>query len=131
MSTGQISRLAHRSSRVVVDAERGDSLGIYYTITDDHRVVPASRQEWEKQTEDIDARRVGYDEVVLPSGHKAKVSTVFIGINVGTQNRDVFETKVFGGPYDQKVQRYATWAEAERGHQVTVNRLKNGYSPYA
>lgn len=56
------------------------------------------------------------------------VSTVFLGINHSFLANPpiLFETLSFGPPpmLKSKVRRrYATWAEAERGHREIVNRL--------
>ena len=56
------------------------------------------------------------------------VSTVFLGMdhsfNGGTPV--LFETMIFGGEYDQYQERYCTWDEAEKGHQIAcelVNKI--------
>ena len=56
------------------------------------------------------------------------VSTVFLGMdhsfNGGTPV--LFETMIFGGEYDQYQERYCTWGEAEKGHQIAcelVNKI--------
>jgi hypothetical protein len=54
------------------------------------------------------------------------VSTVFLGIDhsFGLSGEPVlFETMVFGGPQDEEMERYRTWEEAERGHDVMVRRV--------
>lgn len=38
----------------------------------------------------------------------------------------LFETMVFGGPFDQEMARYSTWDEAEAGHKKMVKRIKAG-----
>ena len=46
------------------------------------------------------------------------VSTVFLGLDhqYGDGPPLIFETMIFGGPHDQYQERYATRADAERGH---------------
>lgn len=47
------------------------------------------------------------------------VSTVFLGLDhsMGRSNQPIlFETMIFGGPFDGYQRRYATWEEAEKGH---------------
>lgn len=49
------------------------------------------------------------------------VSTVFLGLDhrmFGEGPPILFETLVFGGPNDGRMERYCTWEEAERGHKV-------------
>lgn len=51
------------------------------------------------------------------------VSTVFLGLDhsfFGDGPRQLFETLVFDGPHDGAGCRYATWAQAEAGHQALV-----------
>lgn len=59
-------------------------------------------------------KRVAYDE--LDNGNS--VSTVFLGLNhqYGDGPPLIFETMVFGGKYDQDMERYATEAQAIEGH---------------
>jgi hypothetical protein len=61
----------------------------------------------------------------------AQVSTVFLGVdhNHTSGSPQIFETMIFGGKYDQWVQRYATWDEAEDGHVRVVRALKAGKRP--
>lgn len=70
--------------------------------------------EWAMWFEKTD-RRVAY------ARHKdVVVSTVFLGLDhgfPGTPAPLLFETMVFGGKYNGKCQRYATWDEARRGHE--------------
>ena len=56
----------------------------------------------------------------------AKVSTVFLGVDYDFTGKKplLFETMVFGGPYDGEEQRYSTWEEAEEGHKKVVSRLR-------
>lgn len=53
------------------------------------------------------------------------VSTVFLGLNhcYGEGEPVLFETMVFGGEYDQEVERYATWEQAEKGHEEWVKKV--------
>jgi len=56
------------------------------------------------------------------------VSTVFLGFDhgMGLDGPPIlFETMIFGGDYDQYQERYATWEQAEAGHQGAV-RLVEG-----
>src|SRR4030095_5621605 len=49
-----------------------------------------------------------------------RVSTVFLGTNHSVDPPAppiVFETMIFGGAHDQHTQRYATWFDAEQGHE--------------
>lgn len=52
-----------------------------------------------------------------------RVSTIFLGTNHaffgGTPI--LFETMIFGGEHDEYQERYATWEEAEAGHQRAID----------
>lgn len=48
---------------------------------------------------------------------KVIISTVFLGFSAK------FETKVFGGKFDQKVYRYSTWEKAERCHKLVELKI--------
>ena len=62
-----------------------------------------------------------------------EVSTVFLGLDhrwptpwkpgVSEPPPVLFETLVFGGPYDGEMRRYCTWEEAEAGHAAVVAQV--------
>lgn len=54
------------------------------------------------------------------------VSTVFLGLDhsFGEGSPILFETMVFGGKFDQEMERYATWDEAEQGHKNWVKKVE-------
>lgn len=65
--------------------------------------------------------RVKY--VKLPGG--IEVSTVFLGIFIASPFEPegkpiLFETMIFGGEHDMYRRQYATWDEAEKGHDDAV-----------
>lgn len=53
------------------------------------------------------------------------VSTVFLGIDYDFFGGIpiLFETMIFGGEYDGYCERYATWEEAEQGHEEAINLI--------
>jgi hypothetical protein len=56
------------------------------------------------------------------------VSTVFLGMDHSFSGGTpvLFETMIFGGEHDQYQERYCTWDEAEKGHQIAcelVNKI--------
>ena len=53
------------------------------------------------------------------------VSTVFLGLNhnYGKGEPILFESMVFGGEHDEEMERYATWEQAEKGHQKWVDKI--------
>lgn len=53
-----------------------------------------------------------------------RVSTVFIGLDFSTTKSPMlFETMIIGGKRDEETHRYATIAEAEKGHKEIVKSL--------
>ncbi|KKN75895.1 hypothetical protein LCGC14_0376030 [marine sediment metagenome] len=57
------------------------------------------------------------------------VSTVFLGLdhNFGKGTPILFETMIFGGEFDQEMDRYSTWDEAEKGHEKMVAKAKSHF----
>lgn len=75
---------------------------------------------WARAFEESD-RRVAVT-VIWPS---VRVSTVFLGINHGWGESDVwFETMVFGGPCDEYCRRYSTYEQAVSGHEMVVEKVR-------
>ncbi len=71
-------------------------------------------------------RRVAYT-MVTP---EVEVSTVFLPIETfmsALQELDppiIFETKVFGGPLDDMIERYCSWDDALKGHWEVVRQVQ-------
>src|SRR5688572_26545232 len=75
--------------------------------------------EWSKWL-NRNERRVNH--TLLPNG--IIISTIFTGINSGcTEPPILFETMIFGGEHDRYQERYATWEEAEAGHQRAIELI--------
>jgi hypothetical protein len=80
-------------------------------------IVVHSVQEWADWFEYAEPkllRRVAFDKIGI-----AEVSTVFLGLNhdfTGQGLPVLWETMVFGGPFDQEQRRYTSKAEALAGH---------------
>lgn len=67
--------------------------------------------------------RVGLTDIT-PGCH---VSTVFLGLDhrfIDEGAPLLFETFVFGGPLDMRMNRYSTWSKAERGHKSMVAQVR-------
>jgi hypothetical protein len=61
-------------------------------------------------------------------GDDVEVSTVWVGLPQAGSTPEcplIFETMVFGGELDEYAWRYATEAEAERGHDVVVELARD------
>lgn len=100
-----------------------------YTL-DGHDAVPCEDIiEWgrwfEKANRTVARTKVG----------EVEVSTVFLGVDHSFgygPGPILFETMVFGGDWENEMDRYATWEDAERGHAAMVARvaaLPNGNTP--
>lgn len=94
----------------------------YILDLDTHEVHKCSLGDWAEMMERRESRRVASTDV-----GEVQVSTVFLGLdhNWGIGAPLIFETMVFGGPLDQEMDRYSTWDEAEAGHAVMVQRVRD------
>lgn len=63
--------------------------------------------------------------IALDKFDGVKVSTVFLGLdhNFGSGEPLVFETMVFGGPFDEECERYSTREQAIAGHAAMVAKV--------
>lgn len=92
----------------------------YKYILDGHIPVPCDDvKEWANWYENAD-RRVRKDEF-----GDIVISTVFLGLDhsFGHGAPKLFETMVFGGALDKEMVRYATWDEADNGHNAMIERV--------
>lgn len=118
----------------------------YYKLDENHNPIPCKKMEvtmWE-----IEKRRVAKDTFETPltkfikfitfgrltiKGGTVMVSTVFLIIDhnwLGGGDPVLFETMVFGGKFDQEIERYCTWEEAETGHKKWVSTVKREILPW-
>lgn len=59
------------------------------------------------------------------------ISTVFLGLNHGFGERDLwFETMVFGGTDNEAMERYETLDQAKHGHEKAVRAIILGQDPF-
>jgi hypothetical protein len=90
-----------------------------YFLDQDNKAVPASIWEW---SFDKAKRIVG--DTILESG--VRISTIFMGIDhAGEGSPQLFETEIQDGERHGELWRYATWEEAEAGHQRLVRELSS------
>ena len=88
-------------------------------ILDGHTAVPCDDViAWGRQFE-MANRQVAKDIV-----GDVVVSTVFLGLDhsFGEGPPLLFETMIFGGPFDQEQERYTTWEQAEAGHKAMLTK---------
>lgn len=67
-------------------------------------------------------RHVAFDRV-----GGVEISTVFLGLDHGfglSPRPILFETMIFGGPFDEEQRRYTSWADAEVGHREMLARVQ-------
>ena len=92
-------------------------------ILEGHKVVPCENlMEWAKWYETAN-RHVAKTQI----SEDVTVSTVFLALNHSFSDGEpvLFETMVFGGEYDEEIERYSTWEQAEKGHQKWVDKIKS------
>jgi len=83
---------------------------------------PITQTEWQRLigSQSFD-RHVDLTDVTQDDGSTVRVSTVWIGINIGLPGkRAIFETMVFGGAHDSFRRLYETREEAKLGHEDVV-----------
>ena len=100
------------------------------TYDRDGQVIP---DDWYSQPRGQRPRMVTEQRVGRTQVGEFLVSTVWLmGIDHSFMS-DVpilFETMVFGGQWDQELDRYATEEQAMRGHLRVVDRLRAGEPPF-
>lgn len=102
--------------------------GRYYVLRGHDVVETNDPLEAALCMENMAARTVRKTPFVANDGQtECEVSTVFLSIDHNYTDHGppiVFETLVFGGPMDDSMRRYATWAEAEAGHDEVVELVR-------
>jgi len=95
---------------------------IYYILNDQKEPVPATVFQWADFIEEPGNRLIAFNQV-----GKISISTVFLGIDLGLGlwgPPRLFETMVFGGPFDEYQERYETYREALAGHQKALEAVQ-------
>lgn len=101
----------------------------WYTLNPDHTTALLPDGEYPMHKEITGTIKHVGDETI----DGQRVSTVFLHLdhNWDPEGQPVlFETMIFGGPYDQEMWRYHTWDEAKASHDNIVHRLKEGLNPH-
>lgn len=98
---------------------------LYYILDKDNTTMPAINIEaWGKMFSRSD-RRVGSDTI-----EGKYISTVFLGIDHSFDPSElhIFETMVFTHKGGESIfcERYATWVDAEKGHEAACKNVKAG-----
>lgn len=92
----------------------------HYILKDKKAIRIDDVFEWAAQFVSQD-RRVAKDTI-----NGVTVSTVFLGLDHQWNSGEplLFETMVFGGKLDQSQERYSAWEQAEEGHKLMVEKVK-------
>jgi hypothetical protein len=95
----------------------------YYVLDAEHHVVECDVLTWGRFFERLENRIVDYTEIV----EGTHVSTIFLGIDHrhwGNGPPILFETMIFGGPLTEHQWRYASWDDAQAGHDAAVRKAR-------
>ncbi len=87
---------------------------------------PITIEEFVEKYEDDTYRTIGYD---IDRDHGIAVSTVWLGVRMNLALFGpplIFETMVFGAPYEMERVRYCCEADAIEGHRRTVQDVLAG-----
>ena len=93
-----------------------------YYILIGREAVPANLMTWARWFEAIGDARIIEQEYVGTT----KISTVFLGLDHSWNGNPplIFETLVFGGPLDDKMDRCTTYDQAEAMHATMVAQVE-------
>jgi hypothetical protein len=96
----------------------------YFILDENQNIIPANFMDWSNFLEKRKVRIVKQEKM-----NDKYISTVFLGLDhsFNGQKLEIFETMVFddAGRYIY-LDRYATWKEAEEGHQKAIEWVKDG-----
>lgn len=92
-----------------------------YILDENKNPIEATREEWGMFRENPENLIVKQETI-----KGVKISTVFLGLdhNYWGGAPILFETMIFGGALDLEQERYCTWDEALRGHELWAARVK-------
>ena len=100
-----------------------------YILDKNHQPVKCDDlMKWANWFENAD-RKVAKTIIDIRLHNEISVSTVFLGLdhNFGEGTPILFETMIFGGKFDQEMDRYSTWDEAVKGHEKMVAKAKSHF----
>lgn len=61
---------------------------------------------------------------------QVRLSTIFVPFDTAeSEHPRLFETMIFGGPYDKRSWRSSTWKEAEDRHDAVLRAIGMGVEP--
>lgn len=91
---------------------------MYYILRDKQPVKVDDVSEW--------AREYNNNKIIEHTKiNDILISTAFLGIDHSMGKIPIlFETMIFGGKYDDYQDRYSTYEEAIKGHEIACNLVK-------
>lgn len=94
---------------------------MWYLLDENKDPYPVSVEEGMKLQDDIDMKIVKQDKI-----GNVFISTVFLGLDHSLESNlpILFETMIFNGKHDQYQMRYATYKQAQQGHEDALNLVK-------
>ena len=98
-----------------------------YTLDGRHQPIPCDDLMMWKAWMNTSERWVENTLRSDPDNNQVRVSTVFLGLDVGFGGAErpiIFETMVLGGMCDRDLYRYCTWEEAKNGHAAILDYLQ-------
>jgi len=96
----------------------------------DRQGKPLTLFQWAALVEDVEYKRVAYDELVGPEG-LIRISTIWLGLDYSFDYRSehipiIFETMIFGWDFNElECWRYPTEEAALAGHDQIVAYVKD------
>ena len=100
----------------------------WYILDNNQKPIAKPVLEAVKWIEDnLNRKKVAYDELKDLNGDDVRVSTVFLGLDHAYNSGKpiLWETMIFGGEHDQSYQeRYTSYEQAIKGHQKAINFIK-------
>jgi len=89
--------------------------------------------EWARLLEDREYCRVAQLVEQMANGERLRISTVWLGLDHNFSGQGpplIFETMVFGGPFDEGQWRWSTEDEAQKGHDIVVQAYRENLDPH-
>ncbi len=98
---------------------------MFYILKDKVVTPTEDVHEWAEFFENEKNTRVNYTQIT----DDIYVSTIFVGLDMGFIETipSIFETMAFDKRVPLYEERYPTWSDAEKGHDIIVKKLKKKY----
>ena len=88
---------------------------------------PISLYEYAELSSNDRYQLIGRDEVIPGE----QILTIWTGVNLGDdQNLQIYETRIYGGPFNNHCYRYCNIEDARRGHFQCVADRADNHNPW-